>query len=148
MKIPSIFVGLVVSANLLALPLAVSAASKTVIDGKYIIEGGFVEVTIAPCASARSSARCGTITRILKRKQGESDLDAHNDDPALRKRPINGITLLTNLRLDDGVWRGKIYNPEDGGTYRAEVRAKAGGAIEVKGCLLFICRGRLWRRAR
>ena len=46
-----------------------------------------------------------------------------------------------------GAWRGRVYNPEDGGTYRTEVRPRAGGALEVKGCVAFICRTRVWSAA-
>lgn len=129
------------------LPAAIVAAARAPsIDGKYITQGGFVEVTIAPCRSSAGSARCGTITRILKRKAGESNVDTHNDNPALRKRPIKGITLLTGLRFEGNAWRGNVYNPEDGGTYRAEVRPQSGGGIQVKGCFVFICKGRIWAR--
>ena len=123
------------------LPFAVAApatAAVPAIDGRYVDDGGFVEITVAPCGTAR----CGTITRIIKRKPGEPLNDAHNDNPALRARAIRGITILQDLRFSDGAWRGRIYNPEDGNTYRAEVRPAARGGLEVKGCLSFICRTR------
>ncbi len=123
--------------------LAPAATAQQAIDGTYVDSGGFVEITVEPCGAAR----CGKITRIIRRKPGESELDAHNDDPALRDRPILGLTLLQDLRWDDGAWRGEVYNPEDGGTYRTEVRPAANGALEVKGCLLFICRTRIWTAA-
>lgn len=123
--------------------LAPPVSAQRSIDGAYIDSGGYVEITVKPCGNAR----CGTISRIIRRKPGESVQDAHNDDPALRSRPILGITLLQNLRWDDGAWRGEVYNPEDGGTYRAIVSPARGGALEVKGCLAFICRTRTWPSA-
>ena len=128
----------------LALVLAASpATAQRSIDGKYTDSDGYVEITVAPCGNAR----CGKITKIIKRKPGESTLDAHNDNPALRSRPILGITLLQDLKWDDGAWRGKVYNPEDGNTYRTEVRPAARGALEVKGCLAFICKTRMFPAA-
>ena len=127
------------SAALFASP----AAAQSNIDGTYVDSGGYTEITVAACGNAR----CGEITRIVKRKPGEPNRDVHNDNPALRDRPILGITILQNLRWDDEVWRGDVYNPEDGNTYRTEVRRAAGGALEVKGCVTLFCRTRVWPAA-
>ena len=116
------------------------ALAVDAIDGVYVDSGGYVEITVARCGQAR----CGKITRIIRRKPGESDRDAHNEDPALRNRPILGLTLLSGLQWRDGAWRGEVYNPEDGGSYRSVVRAGAGGALEVEGCLGPFCRKRVW----
>ena len=124
-----------------ALAFAASPAlAVDAIDGVYIDSGGYVEITVAPCGQAH----CGKITRIIRRKPGESDRDAHNDNPALRNRPILGLTLLSGLQWRDGAWRGEVYNPEDGETYRTVVRAGADGALEVEGCLGPFCRKRIW----
>ena len=130
---------IIASAALLALAPATAPAQQS-IDGTYTDSDGYVEIRIAPCGNAR----CGTITRILKTKPGESNRDRHNDDPSLRDRPITGIRVLQNLRWDDGAWRGRVYNPEDGGTYRAEVRPGRGGSLEVKGCVTLFCRTVNW----
>ncbi|MFB0612487.1 DUF2147 domain-containing protein [Aurantiacibacter poecillastricola] len=126
----------------LALPAAPAAAQSN-IDGTYVDSGGYTEITVGPCGNAR----CGEITRIIKRKPGEPNRDVHNDDPALRDRPILGIRILKNLTWDDGAWRGEVYNPEDGNTYRTEVRPARGGALEVKGCVTLFCRTRIWPAA-
>jgi uncharacterized protein (DUF2147 family) len=129
---------------LAALCLASPAAAQSSIDGVWRDDGGYVEITVGPCGQAR----CGRITRIIRTKPGETDRDRHNDDPALRSRPILGVTILSGLTWRGGAWRGRVYNPEDGGTYRAEVRPGAGGTLEVKGCLAMICRTRRWPSAR
>ncbi len=116
------------------------ALAVDAIDGVYVDSGGFVEITVASCGQSR----CGKITRIIRRKPGETDRDTHNDNPALRNRPILGLTLLTGLQWSDGAWRGEVYNPEDGNTYRSVVRAGANGALEVEGCLGPFCRKRVW----
>lgn len=123
--------------------LPTGAAAMAPIDGTYVDSGGFTEITIARCGNAR----CGTITKILKDKPGEPDHDIHNNDPALRDRPILGIQLLSDLRWDDDEWRGEVYNPEDGNTYKVFVKPAAGGKLEVKGCLAFFCRTRVWTSA-
>lgn len=122
---------------------AAPAAAQSNIDGTYVDSGGYTEITVAPCGNAR----CGEITRIIRNKPGEPNRDVHNDNPALRNRPILGITILQNLRWDDGAWRGEVYNPEDGNTYRTEVRRRANGSLEVKGCVTLFCRTRVWPEA-
>ncbi len=122
---------------------AAPAAAQSNIDGTYVDSGGYTEITVAPCGNAR----CGEITRIIRNKPGEPNRDVHNDNPALRDRPILGITILQNLRWDDGAWRGEVYNPEDGNTYRTEVRRRANGSLEVKGCVTLFCRTRVWPEA-
>lgn len=119
---------------------AVPALAQSNIDGTYTDTDGYVEITVVRCGSYR----CGTITRIIRRKPGEPLNDAHNDDPDLRSRPILGIRLLQNLRWDDGAWRGTVYNPEDGNTYRTEVRPGNNGTLEVRGCVTLFCRTRVW----
>lgn len=120
------------------------AASMQPIDGVYVDSGGFTQITVARCGSAR----CGTITRILKDKPGEPDNDAYNKNPDLRSRPILGIKVLSDLKWDGDEWAGKAYNPEDGGTYRVFVRPVSGGQLAVKGCLAFFCRTQMWPAAR
>jgi len=40
-------------------------------------------------------------------------LDAHNPDPALRRRSLLGVVLLQGFRYDDGAWTGgTIYDPK------------------------------------
>ncbi|RPF71885.1 DUF2147 domain-containing protein [Aurantiacibacter spongiae] len=121
-----------------------AALAQTSIDGVYRDQDGYTEITVAPCGNAR----CGTIARIIRMKEGETNRDRHNDDPALRDRPITGIKVLKNLRWDDGAWRGQVYNPEDGGTYRAVVNPGDDGGLEVKGCVTLFCRTVDWPRAR
>ena len=135
---------LLASATLAAAMLAApSASAQSRIDGTYIDQGGYVEITVRPCGNAR----CGTITRIIRNKPGEPDNDVHNDNPALRDRPILGIRVLEGLRWRDGAWRGEVYNPEDGGTYRAVVRPGRNGSLDVQGCVTLFCRTVTWRSA-
>jgi uncharacterized protein (DUF2147 family) len=122
---------------------ATPVAAQQSIHGTYVDSGGYTEITVGYCGNRR----CGDITRIIRSKPGEPNRDVHNDNPALRDRPILGLRVLHDLRWDDGAWRGEVYNPEDGNTYRAEVRPGANGALEVQGCVAFFCRTRLWPAA-
>ena len=56
----------------------------------------------------------------------------------------------TVLGLTDkgGDWRGEIYDPRRGKTFKSVVSRNADGTLNVKGCLAFICQTQLWRPAR
>ncbi len=41
---------------------------------------------------------------------------------------------------------GRIYNPENGRTYRASLKLRSPDLLEVKGCLLIVCDTQVWRR--
>lgn len=126
-----------------SLVMPASAQAQSNIDGTYTDQGGYVEIRVAPCGNAR----CGTITRIIRNKPGETNRDRHNDNPALRDRTITGIRVLSGLRWNDGAWRGEVYNPEDGGTYRAVVRPGSNGSLRVEGCITVFCRTVTWPAA-
>lgn len=132
-----------IAAAALAALTPAAAPAQASIDGVYRDQDGYVQITVAPCGNAR----CGTITRIIRMKPGETNRDRHNDNPALRNRPIVGVRVLQDLAWSDGAWRGRVYNPEDGGTYRAVVRPGRGGALQVQGCLSVICRTVSWPSA-
>ena len=53
--------------------------------------------------------------------------------------------MLTGFTADSDRWRGKIYDPESGKTYRSEVN-REGAVLKVKGCISFFCRTQTWTR--
>ena len=50
-------------------------------------------------------------------------------------------------RTANGGWEGRIYNPEDGQTYRATLRRPGADTLTIEGCVLFICQKQVWRSA-
>jgi uncharacterized protein (DUF2147 family) len=92
---------------------------------------------------------CGTIVQIFPAANREA-LDANNRDAALRSRRIMGMRILTGFTAPDrGAWRGgRIYNPEDGRTYRSELRLMPDGRLQVKGCFGPVCQDQYWTPAR
>ena len=60
--------------------------------------------------------------------------DSKNEDPALRSRPVLGITVLNGLRRTAaGTWEGgEIYNPDDGGHYQASLSMNDDGTLRVR----------------
>ena len=73
-------------------------------------------------------------------------LDERNPDEDLRDRPMIGLSLFERFRLDGDAWKGRIYNPEDGRTYRATLRRRGADALRLRGCYGPFCRSQTWRR--
>ena len=76
-----------------------------------------------------SAELCGRIVWLQQPRNRFGDVmrDIENPDPALRRRPLCGQTVLWGLRSAGADrWEGgALYNPDDGRTYRvnAELRS-------------------------
>lgn len=66
---------------------------------------------------------------------GQPMIDRNNPNPALRKRPLIGLTFLEGFRYQgDNVWDGgRIYNPENGKFYKARISLADGDHILLRG---------------
>ena len=114
------------------------------ITGRWVTGEKDAVVAIAKCGKTL----CGRIERFLIVPRGGKDQrDVNNSDPAKRNRKLVGTAILYGLIENDGVWRGRVYDPKSGRTYTSEVRAKGDGTLEVKGCFGPLCQTQLWRKA-
>ena len=135
----------IAAACLLALPAAADAAAP--ITGRWLTEGGKALVAIQPCPGGGGQALCGRVERVLKAPPGATGRDANNPDPTLRARPMVGVSILSGFADAGDDWRGRIYNPEDGRSYKSIVSRERDGSLKVKGCVAFICKTQRWTRA-
>jgi uncharacterized protein (DUF2147 family) len=114
--------------------------------GVWLTEKGDARVKISRC----SSGICGVIVWLrepIDRATGQPQLDDKNPNPALRTRPVIGISLFIGMRPSaPGRWSGQIYNADDGGTYVSYVTFAGGDALSVEGCVGMICGGETWSR--
>ena len=78
------------------------------------------------------------------------------EDEAREKQAIHnslvplegGLAILSGLKpRQAGGWEGRIYNPEDGQTYRATVSRNGADTLQVEGCVLFVCQKQVWWKA-
>mgnify|MGYP002778888406 CR=1 FL=1 len=130
-------------------PAAMLHAAEPV-AGRWLTAERDAIVVIAPCGGVASKgALCGTIERFLVAPpQGDDQRDINNPDPAKRKRRLLGTTpILSSFREDADLWRGQIYDPKSGKTYRSVIRRKGAGVLEVKGCIGPFCQTQLWKKA-
>ena len=115
-------------------------------EGVWLTEGGKSHVEIRQCGEEL----CGAIVwlREPRNEDGSVKLDKNNKDEALRSRAILGLELLSGFPAGgDGPWEGgRIYNPENGKTYRSKLRLKDDGALRVSGCVFIFCETQIWTR--
>jgi uncharacterized protein (DUF2147 family) len=114
------------------------------IAGRYVTQDGSALLEVAPCGAGM----CGRLARVLKPRPGARTTDVNNQDPALRTRPIVGLPLLTGFMDKGKDWRGQIYDPRNGKTYKSIVSRNADGTLKVQGCIAFLCQTQTWTPAR
>jgi sterol desaturase/sphingolipid hydroxylase (fatty acid hydroxylase superfamily) len=57
-----------------------------------------------------------------------------------------GQPLFEAFTRSGGQWHGRIFNPEDGRSYRATITPEGGEWLVVRGCIGPLCRNQRWRR--
>lgn len=128
----------------LGLFLTPAAASAADITGVWATgsEGGRVE--IYRCGAAL----CGRVVDAA-RLRGNPDLrDTRNSDTKLRQRRIKGLVVLRGFTGGPLEWKGgPVYDPETGdGAAKGFLKLLPNGKLELKGCVAFFCRTKIWTR--
>jgi len=126
-----------------ALSLAVPALAASPIAGRYVTEDGSGVIEIGRCGATV----CGKLVRILKSEPNAPKTDVNNSDAALRSRPILGMPILSGFTDAGKDWRGRIYDPRNGKTYKSIVSRNGDGTLKVQGCIAFLCQTQLWKPA-
>ena len=136
---------LAVSAGLF-LAAASPALAADPVEGDWLTEPGAGKVRIAPCPG-RPERLCGTLFWVKDPAEARSP-DVNNPDPGLRKRPLQGLLMLRDLKqAASGRWTGgQIYDPKTGKTFDSKVSANPNGTIKVVGCIMMVCQAQTWKR--
>jgi len=136
-------------AVLLAVVASPAVAAEPIM-GQWLNQDREGKVLIAPCSGAPTLV-CGSITWLKEPKDddGRPAHDIHNPDPALRNRPVIGVTVIRDMKPDGtGRWTGgRLYDPETGKSYKGRLTNIGGGRLKVEGCVLVICEAQTWTRA-
>lgn len=94
-----------------------ATAQETTLAGVWLHANQRIELEMAPCGDRL----CGKLIWFKNPTDvdGRPLVDRHNPDPALRMRPLMGLTVVQGLRrVDARTWEdGKVYNPNDGRSY-------------------------------
>ena len=106
--------------------------------------GGLVE--IAACGDAL----CGRLFTSDGIRADPGLKDTENRDPALRGRTLKDLPMLQGFTGGPTEWKGgKVYNPEDGGTYKGTIKLTAPDRLKLTGCIVFpLCKSQVWTWAR
>ena len=130
--------------TLLALVFSQPVLAAEPVTGRWTTVEKDAVIAIAPCGAKL----CGRIAQFLvPPPQGLDQRDVNNRDAAKRSRKLLGMAVLTGFTEDSDLWRGQIYDPKSGKTYRSVIRRKSANVLEVKGCIGPFCQTQLWRRA-
>lgn len=139
---------LVLSAGAAMAQATTSAASPV---GLWQTEGGKSHVRIYPCGAQL----CGQIVWLREPlgKDGQPKLDTKNPEAAKRTQKIVGLQMLWNFvkSSSPNEWEsGRIYNPEDGETYKSTMKLRPDGKLEVRGYvgISLLGKSQYWERAR
>jgi uncharacterized protein (DUF2147 family) len=109
-----------------------------------------IQIEISPC----DDRLCARIIWFQwpNDAEGLPLVDLKNKDPALRHRPLLGLTVLEGLRLTgENVWSdGRIYNPDDGVNYLARMSVETNGSLRIRAYVFLPLFGHtlLWTRVR
>lgn len=116
-------------------------------SGVWLTQAGDAKVRVSRCGEGI----CGVVVSLREPTNPETGapaVDDKNPNPALRRRPMIGLPLFSNMRsTGPGRWAGRIYNADDGGTYDSDIVIAGPNALRVNGCVGALCGGETWTRA-
>ena len=126
---------------MLPLLLALAAAASPVGVWDTPQEHGRVEVT--DCGGGI----CGRVLDGDHIRANPSVKDLMNRNTALRGRPLKGLPIFEGLKGGPPKWRGKVYNPVDGGIYSGYVVQHGPDTLVLTGCIIWpLCQSQTWKR--
>lgn len=107
-------------------------------------EGGRVQVYRC------GTALCGKVVDAARLRTNPDLTDQRNSDPKLRNRRLRGLVVLEGFTGGPAEWQGgPVYDPETGsGARKGYLKLLPDGKLELKGCVAFFCRTKIWTRAR
>lgn len=93
---------------------------------------------------------CGRLVESDNIRTNPDLRDLNNKDAAKRSRKLKNMPILGGFKREADKWSGgTIYNPEDGGTYKATITPDGANALKLKGCIAWpLCKTQTWTRIR
>jgi uncharacterized protein (DUF2147 family) len=127
-------------ASLFAAAAVVASAAPL---GVWNTSDGDSQVRIAACGESV----CGYPVTPAPTAETPERTDVHNADPALRGRPMSRVQIFKLDPTPDGLWRGWIYSPRNGKTYKAVLKMVGPERLKLSGCLVGpLCSSQSWTR--
>jgi uncharacterized protein (DUF2147 family) len=131
--------------SLVGMPVLAHAAPDQAI-GRWMTPSKHGVVEIATCGASI----CGRLVDSDHIRTNPALADSKNKNPALRNRQLKGLTILQGFARGENGWDGgSIYNPDDGGTYKATITIADPDTLKLKGCIVWpLCKTQVWKRLR
>jgi uncharacterized protein (DUF2147 family) len=118
-----------------------AAHAAASINGRWTTGDKSGVIEISQCGATT----CGKLVKYLKTPpNGADQKDVNNPNKALRTRKLLGSAIIYNLKEDGEKWRGTIYDPRNGKSYRSVVYKQKNGNLSVEGCIGPICQKQVW----
>jgi uncharacterized protein (DUF2147 family) len=138
----------VLLASMFLTTTAIAAELAGAIEGIWLSEDGTGLIRIELGEDGPVGTIAGSPDGPDKRQP--SDKDELNPDPALRDRPLLGLTIMEDFTsAGDGKWKhGKIYDPNSGKTYKCKLTLVDANTLELRGYIGISLLGRTetWKR--
>ena len=135
-----------ISAALLAAPSARAQGAGEPV-GVWQTQAGDARVKVSKCGGGI----CGVIVGLkepIDQATGKPQVDDKNPNPALKKRPMIGLSLFSGMHPSGpNKWSGTIYNADDGNSYASNISVTGADSLRVEGCVGALCGGETWTRA-
>lgn len=114
------------------------------VTGLWATPGNGGQVEIARCGNAL----CGKLVTSNNIKTDPTLKDSKNKDASQRGRTLKGLQMLYDFTGGPTKWTGgKVYNPEDGGTYSGTIEQLSDTQLKLKGCIVApFCKTQVWNR--
>ena len=130
-----------IAAALGALATPAFAADVT---GLWATPGNGGQVEIARCGNSL----CGKLVTSNNIKSNPALKDTKNKDESQRGRTLKNLQMLYDFTGGPTKWTGgKVYNPEDGGTYSGTIEMLSDNELKLKGCIVApLCKTQKWTR--
>jgi uncharacterized protein (DUF2147 family) len=124
--------------------LLATLSSAAVLLGLWNTPVDKSQVRVASCGEDV----CGYVISSTRLTVEPDQKDVHNPDVGLRGRLIRNLKIMQIHPAEDDQFRGWVYDPKSGHTYRVVVRMRPGDHLVLTGCLLGpLCGSQSWDRA-
>jgi uncharacterized protein (DUF2147 family) len=122
------------------------AAARADVSGLWAVPKTHIQVRFAPCGADL----CATLINSNRLTLEPGARDDKNKNPALRGRPLRGVTMMWGFRGGPTDWKGgHIYSPGSGDIYPATMTLADADTLKVKGCTAaVICLTQTLKRVR
>jgi uncharacterized protein (DUF2147 family) len=120
-------------------------AQSDILPGVWVTEGSRSKVEIFKTGNSYAAK----IIWLAEENNAEGlpKTDKKNPDPGLKSRPIIGLVILSDLKLENGVWKGsKIYSPERGEYVNCSLQLQDGYTLKITATKGFFSTTKYWRK--